>query len=210
MLAPQSELGPKDVAVVREVYDGDDSEDIFRAELERALEVGCRTIVIEPASLGERTSRWMAAGAGVRRAALTCGLATFAVGELCVMLYSTYLHHVDLMNFRFVLERASAIPAASGLYRGLPGRPAPPQLAERPLLPLPSGATARQGTADPEAPLRHFAGLRVAPLPFSGGPGAKVGWRVRSQGRGRRLRRAGRRSPSLRRDQGLERRLGLT
>ena len=34
------QLSSTDVAVVREVYDSDNSEDIFRMELERALEVG--------------------------------------------------------------------------------------------------------------------------------------------------------------------------
>ncbi len=35
----KSELGPKDVAIIREVYDSDDSDEIFKMELERALQV---------------------------------------------------------------------------------------------------------------------------------------------------------------------------
>ena len=35
-----SELTPNDVAIIREVYDSDNSEELFQMELERALQVG--------------------------------------------------------------------------------------------------------------------------------------------------------------------------
>ena len=34
-----TELGPSDVAVIREVYDSDNAQELFEMELERALEV---------------------------------------------------------------------------------------------------------------------------------------------------------------------------
>ncbi len=74
------QLSPSDVAVVREVYDGDNSEDIFRMELERALQVGCRTIIIEPNSLAAETRRWITAGEYVRAAAVVSGLGAFGAG----------------------------------------------------------------------------------------------------------------------------------
>ena len=35
----RSDLSPSDVAIIREVYDNDNSEDIFQMELEKALQV---------------------------------------------------------------------------------------------------------------------------------------------------------------------------
>ena len=36
------ELGPSDIAVIREVYDSDNAPEIFEMELERALQVSLR------------------------------------------------------------------------------------------------------------------------------------------------------------------------
>jgi len=74
-------LGPRDVAVVREIYDGDDSEEIFRMELERALDVGCRTIVIEPSGLATYTSSWIFAGSYVKRASMLSGFSALVIGK---------------------------------------------------------------------------------------------------------------------------------
>lgn len=75
-----SELSPSDVAVIREVYESDNSEDIFRIELERAIEVGCRTIVIEPAALGHETKAWIGRGRAVKHASLACGACAVVAG----------------------------------------------------------------------------------------------------------------------------------
>jgi len=76
------QLSSTDVAVVREVYDSDNSEDMFRMELERALEVGCRTIIIEPSRLAMETRRWIVAGEYIRTTSAVAGCATFVIGNI--------------------------------------------------------------------------------------------------------------------------------
>lgn len=92
------------MAVIREVYDSDNSEDMFRMELERALQVfsyfdktcyhlhtpngiffillkvGCRTIVIEPNGLALETRRWITTGEYIKAVSVATGCATFLAG----------------------------------------------------------------------------------------------------------------------------------
>lgn len=49
-------------AIIREIYNGVNAHELFENELERALESGCETIVIEPHRLGEETARWIHVG----------------------------------------------------------------------------------------------------------------------------------------------------
>jgi len=84
------QLSSTDVAVVREVYDSDNSEDMFRMELERALEVGCRTIIIEPSRLAMETRRWIVAGEYIRTTSAVAGCATFVI-DFVVAVHPMYL-----------------------------------------------------------------------------------------------------------------------
>ena len=97
----RSDLSPSDVAIIREVYDNDNSEDIFQMELEKALQVflklypfrkklfqcnliiqiGCRTIVIEPTTLGSETASWINLGSYIKKTSLATGLISFTIGE---------------------------------------------------------------------------------------------------------------------------------
>ena len=37
-----------DLIVIREIYDSENAQEIFEIELERAIQSGCKTIIIEP------------------------------------------------------------------------------------------------------------------------------------------------------------------
>ena len=106
-----SELEPSNTAIIREVYDSDNAQELFEMELERALQVkfflvvnsqtgvqynltiplftnqyfiivqvGCRTIIIEPTKLGDETSRWISIGNLLHKVALMSGFGAFAIG----------------------------------------------------------------------------------------------------------------------------------
>ncbi|XP_013773318.1 transmembrane protein 11, mitochondrial-like [Limulus polyphemus] len=62
-----------DIAIVREIYDGENAHEAFENELERALEAGCSTILIEPSRLGEETARWIAVGNCLHKTAVLAG-----------------------------------------------------------------------------------------------------------------------------------------
>lgn len=76
-----SDLSPRDVAVIREVYDNDNCEEIFQMELEKALQVGCRTIIIEPSGLGRNITWWISLGRLIKKVSLGAGLATLIIGQ---------------------------------------------------------------------------------------------------------------------------------
>ncbi|XP_018025950.1 transmembrane protein 11, mitochondrial [Hyalella azteca] len=61
------------VMVVREVYDSNGAHEQFALELERCLEAGPNTIVIEPAALGDETARWIAVGNCLHKTAVLAG-----------------------------------------------------------------------------------------------------------------------------------------
>lgn len=65
--------------VIREVYDGVDSQERFEYELECALEAKSEYIVIEPTKLGEETSRWIIVGNSLHKASVLSGLASMLV-----------------------------------------------------------------------------------------------------------------------------------
>lgn len=69
-----------DVAVIQEVYDGEYSPELFENELERALYVGVSTIIIEPARLGEETSRWIIFGNCLHKTAVLSGFGSVLSG----------------------------------------------------------------------------------------------------------------------------------
>jgi len=67
-----------DIAIIREIFDG--AHELFENELERALEAGCETIVIEPNRLGEETARWISIGHCLRKTALVTGFGAVVSG----------------------------------------------------------------------------------------------------------------------------------
>lgn len=82
MEALESEQALPDVAIVREIYDGENAHETFELELERALEAGCSTIVIEPSKLGDETARWIAVGNCLHKTAVLCGFGCVMTGAI--------------------------------------------------------------------------------------------------------------------------------
>lgn len=76
-----SHLNPSNVAVIREVYDGEYSQQCFSMELEKALNACCTIIVIEPAQLGDETARWIAVGNGIHKTAVTAAACSILSGK---------------------------------------------------------------------------------------------------------------------------------
>ncbi|GFO41822.1 transmembrane protein 11, mitochondrial [Plakobranchus ocellatus] len=64
---------PKDLAIIREVYEHEYSAEEFEVELDRALETQAGTIVVEPARLGEDTARWITCGNCLHKTAVLSG-----------------------------------------------------------------------------------------------------------------------------------------
>ncbi|GBN41500.1 Transmembrane protein 11, mitochondrial [Araneus ventricosus] len=62
-----------DLAIIREIYDGENAHEAFENELERALETKNTYIVIEPTKLGEETARWISVGNGLHKTAVLTG-----------------------------------------------------------------------------------------------------------------------------------------
>lgn len=69
------------VAVIQEVYDGEYSQQCFAIELERALDVGCEVIVIEPTQLGDETARWISVGNCLHKTAVVSGVGALVTGK---------------------------------------------------------------------------------------------------------------------------------
>ncbi|XP_037791798.1 transmembrane protein 11, mitochondrial-like [Penaeus monodon] len=68
------------LAIIREVYDSDSAQEKFEMELERALEAGIHTIVIEPTTLGDETARWIAVGNCLHKTAVLAGFGSIVSG----------------------------------------------------------------------------------------------------------------------------------
>jgi len=68
------------LAVIPEIYDGDHSKDTFSLKLEKYLEAGYETIVIEPFALGDETSRWIKVGNFLHKTAVITGICTVLSG----------------------------------------------------------------------------------------------------------------------------------
>ncbi|CAG9854362.1 unnamed protein product [Phyllotreta striolata] len=73
-------LHSTNVAVIREVYDHEYSQDFFSMELEKALESCCTVIVIEPTKLGDETARWITFGNYLHKTAVISGLTSIISG----------------------------------------------------------------------------------------------------------------------------------
>lgn len=75
-----SALHSTNVALIQEVYDGEYSQQCFAMELERALDIGCQIIVIEPTQLGDETARWISVGNCLHKTAVASGLGAIVTG----------------------------------------------------------------------------------------------------------------------------------
>lgn len=75
-----NELDPSETAVIKEVYDSENAHEAFLDELERALEAGCKVIVIEPPRLGDETARWIAVGNCLHKTAVISGVSAIICG----------------------------------------------------------------------------------------------------------------------------------
>ncbi|EDV27901.1 uncharacterized protein TRIADDRAFT_52909 [Trichoplax adhaerens] len=61
-------------AIIREIYDSENSHEQFELDLENALEARYDVIVIEPASIGDETSRWITVGNCLHKTAVIAGI----------------------------------------------------------------------------------------------------------------------------------------
>lgn len=74
------EYYPSDIAIIREVYDSENAHEAFGEELERALEAGCKIIIVEPSRLGDETARWISVGNCLHKTAVISGLGAIFTG----------------------------------------------------------------------------------------------------------------------------------
>lgn len=72
-----------EIAVIREIYDGENAQERFELELERALEAAVPVIVIEPVRLGDETARWIAVGNCLHKTSVLAGLGSVLSGIFC-------------------------------------------------------------------------------------------------------------------------------
>jgi len=88
-------INQEDTAIIREVYDNDNSQEMFEQELDNALEAGYKYIIIEPTQLADETVRWITVGnflsqTAIISSALSAGTAyfwtskPFVYGPLCM------------------------------------------------------------------------------------------------------------------------------
>jgi len=64
----------RELVIIREVFDSENPYERFESELEAALSQGTETIVIEPARLGEETSRWISVGNCLHKTSVIAGI----------------------------------------------------------------------------------------------------------------------------------------
>ncbi|KAL1491142.1 hypothetical protein ABEB36_011784 [Hypothenemus hampei] len=85
---PERVLHAGNIAIIREIYDGPDSQDFFAIELEKALDSCCSIIVIEPTELGEETARWISVGNTLHKLAVVSGVSSLVTGCLWPQLFA--------------------------------------------------------------------------------------------------------------------------
>lgn len=62
------------------MYNDENAHDQFEQELEKALDLECQLIIIEPSKLGDETARWIAVGNCLHKTAALSGLAAIVTG----------------------------------------------------------------------------------------------------------------------------------
>lgn len=69
-----------ELVIIREIFEG--ANELFENELERAFDIACQTIVIEPSRLGEETARWIRVGNYLQRISIVSGLGSMVTGAV--------------------------------------------------------------------------------------------------------------------------------
>lgn len=96
-----SDFDPDETAIIKEIYDSENAHEAFGEELERALEAGCKIIVIEPPRLGDETARWIAVGNCLHKTAVLSGLGAIVCGKYCSTSFSD-LHFYLYLTFHIL------------------------------------------------------------------------------------------------------------
>ena len=91
-----------EIAVIREIYDGENAQERFELELERALEAAVPVIVIEPVRLGDETARWIAVGNCLHKTSVLAGLGSVLSG-ICFKRVLLYLFKIVFLNIHRLL-----------------------------------------------------------------------------------------------------------
>lgn len=73
-------INQEDTAIIREVYDNDNSQEMFEQELDNALEAGYKYIIIEPTQLADETVRWITVGNFLSKTAIISGALSSGTG----------------------------------------------------------------------------------------------------------------------------------
>lgn len=84
-------INQEDTAIIREVYDNDNSQEIFEQELDNALEAGYKYIIIEPTQLADETVRWITVGNFLSKTAIISGALSTGTGLRFNEFYSCFL-----------------------------------------------------------------------------------------------------------------------
>lgn len=94
-------LHSTNVAVIREIYDHEYSQDFFSMELEKALESCCSVIVIEPTKLGDETARWITFGNYLHKTAVISGITSIISGkyQTCSIKKNCIKHIFNFLGF---------------------------------------------------------------------------------------------------------------
>lgn len=75
-------INQEDTAIIREVYDNDNSQEMFEQELDNALEAGYKYIIIEPTQLADETVRWITVGNFLSKTAIISSALSTGIGLL--------------------------------------------------------------------------------------------------------------------------------
>lgn len=96
-------------AIIKEVYDGENSPEIFEQELDKALENDCDIIIIEPNRLADETAQWIRVGNCLHKTAVVCGLSSICISKYVTnarVLGAPYMMWWDLVFVRFLADIA--------------------------------------------------------------------------------------------------------
>lgn len=82
MAIDDREALPLDCAIIQEIYDNGNAQEQFEIDLDQALEAQRGIIIIEPAKLGDETSRWITIGNCLHKTAVLAGVTCLAAPVL--------------------------------------------------------------------------------------------------------------------------------
>ncbi len=99
---------PEEIAVIREIYDGENAQERFELELERALEAAVPVIVVEPSRLGDETARWISVGNCLHKTAVIAGLGSVCCGQCLTNISFILFNLIFLICFRLFSGKKSS------------------------------------------------------------------------------------------------------